>query len=157
LLPFDLEAPVERLGAGARLEQALDLQPDRGRHLVAREPDEREQVPPERRGDERDARRGRSTTAIIAVVTRARSSLEKPITRSCGSTVSACTSALASWLPGWKPNRPPISARWRRSSGTCSGLVDSAALVHIPAWTDSAATLPPSTSGTMNRSSGTRR
>ena len=77
--------------------------------------------------------------------------------RSCGSVVSACTSALASWLAGAKSNSLIVAASCRRSNGTSSGGVASAALVHTPAWTDSASTRPCSICGTMNKSSGTRR
>ena len=81
----------------------------------------------------------------------------KPITRSCGSAVSAWTSALPAWPEGSKPNLALSWASSARSRGTCAGGVASEALVHTPAWIDSATTLPFSRTGTMNRSSGTRR
>ncbi len=53
---LDHQAPVERPGAGLLLEQFLHLQPGRGRQHVARQPDEAEQVPPQRGHDQREPR-----------------------------------------------------------------------------------------------------
>ena len=65
-----------------------------------------------------------------------------PIRRSCGSAVSAWVRALPSWLAGWKPSLVINEANCLRSFGTSTAGAASAALVQIPAWTESAVTLP---------------
>ena len=50
---LDLQAPVEHIGLGRAFEQRLDLEPQRGRKDIARQPDEREQVAGERCLDQR--------------------------------------------------------------------------------------------------------
>jgi hypothetical protein len=79
------------------------------------------------------------------------------ISRSCGSAVSACASALPACPVGSKPNFAIKASSCARSTGTFAGGADSAALVHRPAWIDSRSTLLPFTSGMMTRSSSTRR
>ncbi len=53
---FDDQAPVERLGPGFLDEQSLHLRQHFGREGVARQPNEGEQVPRQRRRDELEAR-----------------------------------------------------------------------------------------------------
>jgi hypothetical protein len=101
--------------------------------------------------------RGRSTRLIIVVATRSRSAPEKAISKSWGRLVSAWISALPAWPVGAKSRFFMSPTRCWRRRGMRSGGAANAALVQIPAWTDSAVSLPSSTTGTMNKSSGTRR
>ena len=86
--------------------------------------------------------RGRSVKLIVAVVIRSISASLKLTIRSCGSWVRTWASVLPAWPCAEKPNRLARSARCERSRGTCVGEAASAALVQIPAWTDSAARRP---------------
>ena len=123
------------------------LQPHRGRHHVARQPDEREQVPLERRHDQREARpravdqrhhRGRHAREVVV------GEADHQVVRQHGQRVDQRLGVVAPGLEARaaRRSRGELAAQ---HAGRCSGGVASAALVQIPAWTDSAATLPSST------------
>ena len=69
----------------------------------------------------------------------------------------AWVSALPVWPAGSKPNFCSLAASRWRSTGTLRGGALSAAEVHRPAWIDRPVTVPPVSTGTTTKSSGTRR
>ena len=73
------------------------------------------------------------------------------------SVASIVAFAFPAWPAGSKLNLPSSRANRWRSNAMPSGGVVSAALVHSPAWMESASTFLPFHCGTIIRSSGTRR